>query len=75
MTDPKARKVILIEHPLLPLHIKELVAKILFDNHVSTKEYSPMVEMLSVHIGSIRVFCFKSSLIIAFCGENNWPRS
>lgn len=39
MTDPKARKVILVEHPLLPLYIKELIAKILFDNHVSFKEY------------------------------------
>lgn len=32
MTDPKSRKVILVEHPLLPLHIKETIARILFDN-------------------------------------------
>jgi actin-related protein 10 len=32
LTDPKSRKVILVEHPLLPLHIKDLLARILFDN-------------------------------------------
>ena len=32
LTDPKARKVILIEHPLLPLYIKEMLARILFEN-------------------------------------------
>ncbi|KAK7682630.1 hypothetical protein QCA50_014430 [Cerrena zonata] len=32
LTDPKSRKVIIIEHPLLPLHIKEMMSKILFNN-------------------------------------------
>ncbi|KAI0359740.1 actin-domain-containing protein [Trametes cingulata] len=32
LTDPKSRKVILVEHPLLPLHIKEIMARILFNN-------------------------------------------
>lgn len=32
MTDPKSRKVILVEHPLLPLHIKDIIARVLFDN-------------------------------------------
>ena len=32
LTDPKLRKVILVEHPLLPLYIKEIIARILFDN-------------------------------------------
>ena len=32
LTDPKSRKVILIEHPLLPLHIKDVFARILFNN-------------------------------------------
>ncbi|KAI0925654.1 hypothetical protein AcV5_008332 [Taiwanofungus camphoratus] len=32
LTDPKSRKVILVEHPLLPLHIKDSLAQILFDN-------------------------------------------
>ena len=34
LTDPKARKVIVVEHPLLPLHIKEMIARILFENQV-----------------------------------------
>ncbi|KAI0775099.1 actin-domain-containing protein [Trametes elegans] len=32
LTDPKSRKVILVEHPLLPLHIKEIMARVLFNN-------------------------------------------
>lgn len=32
LTDPKSRKVILVEHPLLPLYIKEALARILFGN-------------------------------------------
>ncbi|PPQ64597.1 hypothetical protein CVT26_001995 [Gymnopilus dilepis] len=35
LADPKARKVILVEHPLLPLYIKEMIAKILFENQAS----------------------------------------
>ena len=32
LADPKSRKVILIEHPLLPVYIKEMLARILFSN-------------------------------------------
>ncbi|KAL4062905.1 actin-domain-containing protein [Scleroderma citrinum] len=32
LTDPKSRKVILVEHPLLPLYIKEIFARVLFGN-------------------------------------------
>jgi actin-related protein len=32
LTDPKSRKVILVEHPLLPLYIKEIFANVLFGN-------------------------------------------
>ncbi|KAI5122924.1 hypothetical protein M0805_007602 [Coniferiporia weirii] len=32
LTDPKSRKVIIVEHPLLPLHIKDMMASVLFDN-------------------------------------------
>jgi actin-related protein 10 len=32
MADPKSRKVIIVEHPLLPLGVKDLMAQILFDN-------------------------------------------
>jgi actin-related protein 10 len=32
LTDPKSRKIIIVEHPLLPVYIKEMLAKILFGN-------------------------------------------
>ncbi|KII85085.1 hypothetical protein PLICRDRAFT_116486 [Plicaturopsis crispa FD-325 SS-3] len=32
LTVPNSRKIILVEHPLLPLYIKEIFARILFDN-------------------------------------------
>ncbi|KAI0252628.1 fungal-specific actin related protein [Lactifluus subvellereus] len=32
LTDPKSRKVIIIEHPLLPVYVKDTLAKILFEN-------------------------------------------
>ncbi|KZV94722.1 actin-like ATPase domain-containing protein [Exidia glandulosa HHB12029] len=32
LTDPKSRKVIIVEHPLLPLAVKETMARILFNN-------------------------------------------
>ena len=32
LTDPKSRKIIVIEHPLLPVYVKEILAKILFEN-------------------------------------------
>lgn len=32
LTDPKSRKVIIIEHPLLPVYVKDIFAKILFEN-------------------------------------------
>ncbi|BGP42625.1 hypothetical protein JCM10449v2_006637 [Rhodotorula kratochvilovae] len=32
MTDPKTRKVIVLENPLLPNRVKEMIARILFDN-------------------------------------------
>ncbi|RXW16331.1 hypothetical protein EST38_g9526 [Candolleomyces aberdarensis] len=34
LTDPKARKVIIVEGPLLPIYIKEMMARILFENQV-----------------------------------------
>lgn len=32
MCDPKSRKVIILENPLLPLRVKEMIARVLFDN-------------------------------------------
>ena len=32
MIDPKTRKVIVLENPLLPNRVKEMIARVLFDN-------------------------------------------
>ncbi|GAA5952269.1 hypothetical protein JCM21900_000471 [Sporobolomyces salmonicolor] len=32
MTDPKTRKVLVVENPLLPTRVKEMIARVLFDN-------------------------------------------
>ncbi|KDQ16971.1 hypothetical protein BOTBODRAFT_221625 [Botryobasidium botryosum FD-172 SS1] len=32
LTDPKSHEVIVVEHPLMPLHIKEKLVRILFRN-------------------------------------------
>ncbi|VDB99282.1 unnamed protein product [Peniophora sp. CBMAI 1063] len=32
LTDPKSRKVIVVEHPLLPLYVKDMFARVLFGN-------------------------------------------
>lgn len=46
MIDPKTRKVIVLENPLLPNRVKEMIAHVLFDNlqvrrlpsHLSARE-------------------------------------
>ncbi|KIL58768.1 hypothetical protein M378DRAFT_85993 [Amanita muscaria Koide BX008] len=47
LTDPKARKVIIIEHPLLPIYIKDIMARILFENQV------PSISFASSHLLSL----------------------
>ncbi|KDQ14960.1 hypothetical protein BOTBODRAFT_159018 [Botryobasidium botryosum FD-172 SS1] len=42
LTDPKSRKVIVVEHPLMPLHVKEKLARILFRNiQVPSLSFAP----------------------------------
>ncbi|KAF8181279.1 fungal-specific actin related protein [Pholiota molesta] len=50
LADPKARKVILVEHPLLPLYIKEIIARILFENQVPSVSFacSHLLSLLAV---------------------------
>ncbi|KAK7033266.1 actin-related protein 10 [Favolaschia claudopus] len=48
LTDPKARKVILVEHALLPLYIKDMIARILFENL-----QVPSVSFASSHLLSL----------------------
>ncbi|KAF8623632.1 hypothetical protein AX17_007332 [Amanita inopinata Kibby_2008] len=47
LTDPKARKVILVEHPLLPIYIKDIMARVLFENQV------PSISFASSHLLSL----------------------
>ncbi|KAK1222858.1 hypothetical protein PQX77_014280 [Marasmius sp. AFHP31] len=48
LTDPKARKVIIVEHPLLPIYIKETLARVLFENL-----QVPSVSFASSHLLSL----------------------
>ena len=32
LADPKSRKVIILEHPLMPIYVKEMIGQILFEN-------------------------------------------
>jgi len=73
MTDPKARKVILVEHPLLPLHIKDLVARILFDNQVC-HFHLLLPSCILKDSGAFCLICFKSFVVIISSREDNWSR-
>ncbi|KAF8206244.1 fungal-specific actin related protein [Mycena galopus ATCC 62051] len=63
LTDPKARKVILVEHPLLPLHIKDMMARILFENL-----QVPSVSFASSHLLSLLAVGRITGLVID-CGH------
>jgi hypothetical protein len=74
LTDPKSRKVILVEHPLLPLHIKELLARILFDNlqvrtHWCAKNIQPLTDL---SLGSFGILRLKSSSRTFVIRKDNW---
>ena len=60
LTDPKSRKVILVEHPLLPLHIKDAFARILFNN----LQVDDLVNVMRPHThnvqGTIDLLCEQS---------------
>ncbi|KAJ7903315.1 actin-domain-containing protein [Mycena olivaceomarginata] len=60
LTDPKARKVILVEHPLLPLYIKDMMARILFENL-----QVPSVSFASSHLLSLLAVGRITGLIFA----------
>ncbi|TFK27769.1 actin-domain-containing protein [Coprinopsis marcescibilis] len=53
LTDPKARKVILIESPLLPLYIKDTMARILFENQVPSVSFAPSHLLSLMSVGRI----------------------
>ncbi|KAF8554417.1 actin-domain-containing protein [Imleria badia] len=63
LTDPKSRKVILVEHPFLPLYIKDIVAKVLFGNL-----QVPSVSFASSHLLSLLCVGRITGLVID-CGH------
>ncbi|KAF8135091.1 actin family [Boletus edulis] len=63
LTDPKSRKVILVEHPLLPLYIKDIFAKVLFGNL-----QVPSVSFASSHLLSLLCVGRITGLVID-CGH------
>lgn len=79
LADPKARKVIVVEHPLLPLYIKEMIARILFENQVRNLQSTSLFPCQSSVIGSVGLFRFKSPFVITCNRPNNrscrrqWP--
>ncbi|KAG8834823.1 hypothetical protein FRC17_006931 [Serendipita sp. 399] len=63
MTDPKSRKVIIVEHPLLQLRVKDLIARILFDNL-----NIPSLSFASSHMLSLLAAGRTSGLVVD-CGH------
>ncbi|KAF9238512.1 actin-domain-containing protein [Melanogaster broomeanus] len=63
LTDPKSRKVILVEHPLLPLYIKDIFAKVLFGNL-----QVPSISFASSHLLSLLAVSRITGLVID-CGH------
>ncbi|KAJ6507969.1 fungal-specific actin related protein [Mycena vitilis] len=63
LTDPKARKVILVEHPLLPLYIKDMMARVLFENL-----QVPSVSFASSHLLSLLAVGRITGLVVD-CGH------
>jgi hypothetical protein len=75
LADPKARKVIIVEHPLLPLYIKEIMARTLFENQVCgcVGIFLYDIYTLTTLLGSFSFFCFESSIILICGGTDYWP--
>jgi actin-related protein 10 len=76
LTDPKSRKVILVEHPLLPLYVKDMIARTLFDNLQVWLATCLFID-ITVYIqpGSINIVCIKSSSLAPHCRKDNWSSS
>ncbi|TCD66444.1 hypothetical protein EIP91_001381 [Steccherinum ochraceum] len=63
LTDPKSRKVIIVEHPLLPLHVKDAIARILFNNL-----QVPSISFASSHLLSLLAAGRTTGLVLD-CGH------
>lgn len=54
LTDPKSRKILLVEHPLLPLYVKEIIARILFNNlQVPSVSFLPSSLLALLAVGRV----------------------
>jgi hypothetical protein len=67
MTDPKSRKVILVEHPLLPLYIKEIIARVLFKNLQACIYLIYQDMMLNRGPGPFHIICPQSIACTPHC--------
>ncbi|KAF6757164.1 actin-domain-containing protein [Ephemerocybe angulata] len=79
LTDPKARKVIIIETPLLPMYIKEMMARILFENQVPSVSFAPshLLSLMAVgRITGLVIDCghLESVALPIFAGRPLFPR-
>jgi hypothetical protein len=71
LTDPKSRKVILVEHPLLPLYIKEIIARILFNNlQVRHNGVCTIYSSYIMSSGTVHIIRIKPPTLVVSCGEN-----
>ena len=79
MVDPKSRKVIIIESPLLPMLVKDRMARALFDNlmvettlkaDLITTHHVMQVPSISFTPGSLLALasCGRSSGLVVDCG-------
>ncbi|KAI9512350.1 actin-domain-containing protein [Russula earlei] len=63
LTDPKSRKIIIVEHPLLSVYVKEMLAKILFENlQVPSISFAPSHLLAILSVGRI-------TGLVLDCGE------
>jgi hypothetical protein len=57
LTEPKSRKVIIVEHPLLPVYVKDILAKILFEN-LQVRPSIVLVTIAHSVLGPLYILCF-----------------
>ncbi|KAI0005460.1 actin-domain-containing protein [Russula compacta] len=63
LTDPKSRKIIIVEHALLPVYVKEILAKVLFENL-----QVPSISFASSHVLALLSAGRMTGLVLD-CGE------
>lgn len=56
------------------MYIKDMIARILFENHVRVGNDLPVLEWLNDAIGALYFFCFEPSSLPVCGGPDNRPR-